>query len=133
MNTNGPGSPSFQRAGAPSESTHAFRRDTHGDRIPLRKCLGSHTNVSNPVVVFFQIGRYFIRRWLVVDDCGFTSDNHNVAAGRVAVEIESDDRMLSNIAQLLFIRLTIDQNGLAVPQKPDRAWLRRVVTTHSRQ
>ena len=51
----------------------------------------------------------------------------------IAIEVQRDIRVLSDVTQFLLVWLAVDQPSLIHSQKPDRGGLWRSIGTHSRK
>jgi hypothetical protein len=92
-----------------------------------------HAQTPDTLSVFSHISLDTLgRRWFLRNQ-GVANHDAHVTAVSICVEIQSDSRMVGNMAHFGCRRLAKDQDGLTVPMKPDRPGLRRVMRVYGRE
>ena len=114
-----------------SDATQFGWRDTDQDTVAGGQAFWCKPNLGNVLSVFLEIP-YIMRARLLIDRRR-SGKNNNIASVIVGLKIHRHVRLVGNILYLVRGRLTIDQEGLTIPIKPNGVWLRSTVRRYCGQ
>jgi hypothetical protein len=113
--------------GSVNEPAHGLRSDKNRDSVGVCKLFNRHPQVFYACSVLSEVGLDPIGVRRPIQDTGVTRKDGYIAAVLVGIEVQGDSRITGDMAQLGLVPFAEDQNSFAVPMKPDRPRLRRVV------
>src|SRR5919112_4701146 len=112
----------------PDPPAVGLRPERH--RVCPRKAVRVEADAGDVLAVLLQVLADLVGWRDVLYHLGRALGSHHVTAAVVRVEVQPDPGTSAGVLQLLAARLGVDQERLAVPQKPDGYRLRLATQAH---
>jgi len=104
-----------------------LRSDKNWDGVGIAKLFNSHPQIFYACAVLSEVSLDPIWVGGLVQNSRVTRKDGYITAVLVGIEVQGDSWIAGDMPQLCLLSFAEDQNSFAIPMKPDRPRLRRVV------